>query len=302
MPDTGFASSFPLPASEASRRCPALTALIRFSDSAATLPQLLRSLATQTVVPGTLVGIDNRSRDGSREILSRAGAQLLDWPHAYHHSKVLNHGLARCSSPFVLIISSHNVLDEPTAIEKLLGALAPEDIVGASPLYASETFGKLGDTVRWSDLAGQGLPYASIFSNSCGMIRRSAWLEHPFNESIAIAEDYAWALWHLEHGRRVARVSARYQYLRRGRLRYFSCARHVRALAAAYGLRFGEAGLPWALRTVLEGGFHLARKPREWKTAYAIGRQGWEFTWARLLWPTLLPALRADRRLPPSSP
>jgi glycosyltransferase involved in cell wall biosynthesis len=274
---------------------PTLTVLIRFSNSSVTLPAVLASLKSQTFQPDTILGIDNNSRDGSRDLMHTFGAEILDWPSRYHHSKVLNHGLSYCKTDTVLVLSSHSRLADPLTLEALVHALRDPDTVAASLPYPGDSPGPVPDKVVWRDLVRHGLPFGSIYTNSCGLLRRSAWLEHPFNENVRIAEDYVWALWHVSRGGNVDRVRLPYEYLRRGRTRYFTCVRHVCALASTYGLNFTEASLRWSAARCHEGFVRAVSRPAEWKTGYAIARQGSECLLARLTWPLLMPTLRRDR-------
>ena len=48
---------------------PAVTAVIRFRDSAQTLPAVLASLASQTTPPECILGVDTGSQDGSADLI-----------------------------------------------------------------------------------------------------------------------------------------------------------------------------------------------------------------------------------------
>src|SRR5262245_2744321 len=73
-----------------STQVPTIGAVIRFRDSARTLPRVLASLERQSLRPDRLVGVDTGSRDGSAEILRKAGARIVPWTGPYHHSRTLN--------------------------------------------------------------------------------------------------------------------------------------------------------------------------------------------------------------------
>lgn len=262
--------------------------------------EVLLSLKRQSIQPATVLGIDNNSSDGSRDLMRAFGAEILDWPGQYHHSKVLNYGMSHCRTDAVLVLSSHSQLESPHTLKALVDALQDPDTVAASLPYSGDSSDATPDRVVWPYLVRHGLPYGSIYTNSCGLLRRSAWLEHPFNEAVNIAEDYVWALWHVARGKSVNRVRLPYNYLRRGTTRYFSCVRVVCALASAYGLSFTEASVRWSAARCHEGFLRAVTRPAEWKTGYAIARQGGECLMARLTWPLLMPTLRRDRLREPS--
>ena len=69
-----------------------ITALIRYKNSAETLPDVLKAIHAQTRVPERILGIDTGSTDGSSDLLRESGADIVNWDHPYHASKVLISG------------------------------------------------------------------------------------------------------------------------------------------------------------------------------------------------------------------
>ena len=102
---------------------PTLGVVIRFKNSAATLPAVLTALRRQTLQPDLILGVNNQSADASPEILRRAGAKIIAWTQPYSHPRVLNFALRHCPTDLVLVLSSHTALQSPDAVEKLVAAL-----------------------------------------------------------------------------------------------------------------------------------------------------------------------------------
>lgn len=265
--------------------------LIRFADSAATLPGVLRALERQTRRPDRILGISNRSTDGSGELVRAAGGVVLDWPHPYQPAKVLNFGLAECATDLVCVLSSHTTLVSPDALERLVAAVCEAGTACAS---AGWHLTQPAERVTWSDLEQRGLPYSSIYSNSCGILRHECWRNRPFLAAAGIVEDYEWALAQLRRGHRCQRLRLDFRYERPGPIRYFSFARHLAALAHCQGLRFTEAPFSYTVRQMSAGVVHALKHPRAWKTGYAIGRQGLEILLGRLTWWPLAWRMRRD--------
>lgn len=196
-----------------------LGVLIRFKNSSTTLPAVIAALKAQTCQPSVIIGIDTGSTDGSPELLEAAGARIISWSGAYHHSKVLNFGFSQCPSERVLVLSSHTVLHAPDAVYRLNAALDDPSVACASAKWDSDLY--YSDSITWSELQSKGLRIGSIYSNSIGVVRRSFWESMPFDEQLPGMEDYAWAVEQVRLGRTCARIATPFGYQRAGSSRDF---------------------------------------------------------------------------------
>jgi hypothetical protein len=236
-----------------------LGVLIRFKDSAATLPGVLAALQAQTRQPDLILGIDSGSRDASPALLTAAGAQIERWTDAYHHSRVLNFGLARCPAHRVLVLSSHTVLQSPDALARLDAALDDPRVACASSPWDDDPF--YSDAITWEELRGKGLKLGSIYSNSFGLLRRSLWEKLPFDESLPTMEDYAWAIEQVRAGHICRRVRFDFSYQRQANTRDFIFTACAFRLAARHGLRVRWLGRKASIRELLRLSF--ARSSRQ---------------------------------------
>lgn len=224
----------------------ALGVIIRFKNSASTLPGVLAALQAQTLQADLILGIDTGSTDGSPAMLTQAGATVVPWSAPYHHAKVLNFGLSHCMAERVLILSSHTVLESPDALERLNAALDDPLTACASGKWDDDPF--YGDAVTWSSLSRDGLKLGSIYSNSFGLLRRKLWEELPFDESLPTMEDYAWALEQVRRGYTCRRVEFRFRYQRQANPRDFIFTATAFRLASRFGLRVRWLGRIQTLR------------------------------------------------------
>lgn len=239
--------------------------LIRFSNSAATLPDVLAALQRQTLRPDVILGVDSGSVDGSGALIEAAGGKVIRWPHRYEHSKVLNFGLAALQTDLVLVLSSHTVLDDPETLERM--ALAMQDPLTACVSLKWDADPYYSDTIDWRELSTKGLKFGSIYSNSMGMIRRSLWERQPFDESLDSSEDYAWAIQQLKTGHICRRLALPFRYRRSGHKRDFEFAQIVFRLARDHHLKVTWLGLRATFTAWLKAHFtresdtalHLAR-------------------------------------------
>lgn len=230
---------------------PTVGLVIRFKNSAATLPGVLAAIGRQTVRPDLILAINNQSADESPQLLQAAGAQILDWTEPYHHSRVVNFAMSRCPTDLVLMLSSHTVLESPDAIESLVKALADPRTACASGKWDADTF--YSNNVDWAELQSKGLKFGSIYSNSMGMVRRALWEQVPFDESLVTMEDSAWALEQIKRGNFCRRLDFKFSYQRGGRARDFVFAVITFKLAARHGLRVTWLGVKGTLLELLRG-------------------------------------------------
>jgi glycosyltransferase involved in cell wall biosynthesis len=227
---------------------PTIGVVLRFKNSASTLPDVLASLRRQTVQPHVILGVNNASADGSPAILRQAGARLVDWTGPYRHPKVLNFALSQCATDLVLMLSSHTVLESPDTLAQLAGAFSDPRTACASGKWDADPF--FSDCVDWKELQSKGIKFGSLYSNSMGMVRRSLWEQAPFDESLLTMEDGAWALEQIHRGFVCRRLSFPFRYQRGGKRRDYVFALITFQLAARHGLRVTWLGVVGTLRVL----------------------------------------------------
>lgn len=209
--------------------------LIRFKDSAGTLPKVLSHLASQSGPKLRIVGIDTGSTDGSARLIKDAGGDVILWQSAYSHPKVLNFGMAACTADLVLVLSSHTVLLDPSTLPRMVEIMQNPRVACVSAKWDDDPY--YSDGVSWEEVSKKGLKFGSIYSNSMGMLRRSCWVDEPFDESLEGSEDYAWALGRLRAGLLCARIDFPFDYHRSRSDRHFELAQSTFRIARHYGLR-----------------------------------------------------------------
>ena len=228
---------------------PTVGVVIRFKNSASTLPNVLTALDRQTVQPDLILGIDNASTDGSPELFRRPGARVIEWTGPYHHPRVLNFSLRHCPTDLVLVLSSHTVLESTTALEELITAMADPKTACASGKWDKDPF--FSDAIDWGELQRKGLKFGSIYSNSMGILRRSLWEQLPFDESVPTMEDGAWAIAQVHAGHVCRRLNFPFSYQRGGRRRDYIFALMTFQLAHRHGLSVTWLGVTGTLRELI---------------------------------------------------
>jgi glycosyltransferase involved in cell wall biosynthesis len=190
-----------------------ISALVRFRDDAETLPRVLAALRAQQRAPDELIGVDTGSRDGSAALVRDAGGRVVAWPHSYEPAAVLNAGLAACKGDLVLICSSHTVLQDPDTVADLRACFDDPAVVAASLAWDDKP--DPGARIDAVALRRAGLRFGSYYSNSAGMLRRSAWERRPFATGWPhAAEDYRWVVEEILGGAVVHRLRRPFGWLR----------------------------------------------------------------------------------------
>jgi glycosyltransferase involved in cell wall biosynthesis len=234
---------------------PTLGVLIRFSDSASTLPAVLAALKSQTLQPDVILGVNCGSTDASSAYIRATGGRIAQWTQPYAHASVLNFGLRLLPTDLVLILSSHTVLESPDTLAQMVAAMRDPAAACVSLAWDDDPF--YSDAITFAELQRKGLRFGSFYSNSMGMIRRRHWQKSPFDESIPTAEDYAWAIEQLKKGHTSLRLRLPFSYRRDGTSRAGPFARVVFQLARRHSLKVTWLG-PFASLKLLAT-HHLTR-------------------------------------------
>ena len=257
---------------------PSLGVLIRFSNSAETLPDVLAALKKQTLQPDMILGVDNGSRDQSRALIQAAGGTVVEWTGRYEHSKVLNFGLRHIAADLVLVLSSHTVLEAPDTLARMVDAMSDPRTACVSGKWDADTY--FSDAVDWRELQAKGLKFGSIYSNSMGMIRRSFWEEMPFDETTLTSEDYAWVVAQIHRGHVCRRLDFPFSYRRNGNVRDGEFAYFTFSLARKYGLHVAWLGPVSSVKLWARNVFGLDRARSEVdRRALVVRMQAWLSVW-----------------------
>ncbi len=244
----------------------AVSAIVPTLNGARTLPALLAALERRRGVElAEIVAIDSGSRDGTRDLLARASAKVLDLGGArFGHGSARNRAAAAASGEALLFLTQDV---EPVGDGWLAALLAPlEDarVAGvfgrqvprdASPEEAFLAKVNYAGRPRRLTAADQGFgPGTTLFSNAFGVVRRSVWETVRFPD-IVMSEDQAWAMAVLRTGQEIVyepRAEAYHGHhygLARAFRRNFDSGSSLQTLGLARGA--------WR-----SGGPHLARELR----------------------------------------
>jgi glycosyltransferase involved in cell wall biosynthesis len=103
-----------------------ISIIIPTLNEAKTLPLALESIKAQNLPDVEVLVVDSASRDGTREISSKFGAKLLDYPGKPLGAR--KHGLMNSAGEFVLLMDADQVL-QPGALSRALAAIKDRDMI-----------------------------------------------------------------------------------------------------------------------------------------------------------------------------
>lgn len=191
-----------------SRQC---SIVIRAYNEEKHIGRLLSGILKQRGVEPEIIFVDSGSTDATRAIAARYPVRLVEIrPEEFSFGRSLNRGCAAASHEAIVVASAHVYPVYPDWLERLLSALEQP---GAAVVYgkqrgnASTRFSEHQVFSKWfpdSSNANQGHPFCN---NANAAIRKSLWLQRPYDETLPALEDLEWATWAVRQGYRVVYVA-----------------------------------------------------------------------------------------------
>jgi glycosyltransferase involved in cell wall biosynthesis len=184
--------------------------VIRAYNEEKHIGRLLAGILAQTIREVEVILVDSGSTDATLAVASRYPVQILSIaPEQFTFGRSLNLGCAAAQAEFIVVASAHVYPVYPDWLEALLKPLEDPSV--------ALTFGKQrGDsTTKFSEhqILTSWFPETSrrldhpFCNNANAAIRRSLWVEHPYDEEIPALEDVEWASWAMSRGRAIAYVA-----------------------------------------------------------------------------------------------
>ena len=185
----------------------AVSVIVRTFNEADHLQRTLTAVFAQRDVAPEVIVVDSGSTDDTLAIARAFPVRLIQLPHdEFTYGRALNLGFAAATAPVVASLSAHALpldrhwlrnlvrpLDDPH-VDAVVGKTLPH--ADCNPFDRRGLRRRFGTTARFLiDGAAPG------FSNANSAVRRSAWLEAPYDESLPFSEDVLWARRRLGLGR-----------------------------------------------------------------------------------------------------
>jgi len=188
-------------------RLPACSIVIRSFNEEQHIGRLLTGILEQTVRDVEIVLVDSGSTDATVAIASRFPVRILHIdPTDFSFGRSLNLGCSAVTREHIVIASAHVYPIYPDWLELLLGPFADPKVgltygkqrgTGASHYSERQIFQAWFPETSNRD---QAHPFCN---NANAAIRRSLWLQHPYDEDLSGLEDVEWASWATRQGHKL---------------------------------------------------------------------------------------------------
>lgn len=192
---------------------PRATIVIRAYNESQHIERLLTGIRQQSfggapVEDIEVILVDSGSQDGTVEIARQFQAPfpihiVHIQPEEFTFGRSLNRGIQGAQSPLIVIASAHIYPVYPDWLERLVAPFTDEQVVlsyGKQRGHHHSHFSEQQIFATWYPEQSQARQTHPFCNNANAAIRRSAWEEHPYDESLSGLEDLAWANWAFQKG------------------------------------------------------------------------------------------------------
>jgi threonine dehydrogenase-like Zn-dependent dehydrogenase/glycosyltransferase involved in cell wall biosynthesis len=177
---------------------PETSIVIRAYNEEEHLPALLLGIAKQSYRNVELLLVDSGSFDRTREIAEAAGVKIIrinSRDFTFGHS--LNVGIEAARGEFIAIVSAHTWPLNDEWLGNLIDPLRDDRVAMVYGAQRGNELSKYSERRDFETTFGESFEVhveKEVYANNANSaIRRSLWLDHPFDEVLPGLEDLAWA-------------------------------------------------------------------------------------------------------------
>jgi glycosyltransferase involved in cell wall biosynthesis len=176
---------------------PACSIVIRAYNEEKHIGRLLNGICQQTVADAQIILVDSGSTDHTVEIARRFPVEVVTIrPEEFTFGRSLNLGISHAQAELVVIASAHVYPVYPDWLERLLEPFQDAQVaVSYGKQRGSDTshFSEHQVFKHWFPDRSDGRQANPFCNNANAAVRRSLWLNQPYDETLPGLEDLAWA-------------------------------------------------------------------------------------------------------------
>ena len=167
--------------------------ICRTFNCEATLPAVLAAIGRNEGVHPRYLFVDNSSTDNTRKIIPES-AVVIDYSlPSFNYAMAINIAIPCLIADYVLVISSHIVIENPLALRRAMDILDSHPLLGGV-CFSSHDHGE----IRPHFVTQKSFNGLNGLWNSCSLYRSSLLRERPFNPEVYASEDQEWSKWLLQ--------------------------------------------------------------------------------------------------------
>lgn len=176
---------------------PTASIVIRCFNESEHIGRLLDSLPEQDFTDFEVIVVDSGSTDGTLEIVDKHDCRLVHIPkEEFSFGRSLNLGCAVARGEFLVFISAHCYPMAPDWLANLLDGFRDPKVAAVYGMQRGvdgSHFSEQQIFKRWFPEHSESRQTNPFSNNANCAIRRSLWLDHPYDEELTGLEDVAWA-------------------------------------------------------------------------------------------------------------
>jgi len=188
-----------------------ISIVIRAYNEEKHIGRLLHGITQQTVEDVETIMVDSGSTDSTLAIAAKYPVKVVHIsPEEFTFGRSLNRGIAAATGDLIVITSAHCYPVYPDWLEQLIKPLTEQNVAlsyGRQSGGSTNHFSEHQFFHRYfpeHSILQQAHPYSH---NANAAIKRSLWVQNPYNENLTGLEDLAWSSWAMESGYSVAYVA-----------------------------------------------------------------------------------------------
>lgn len=188
-----------------------ISVVVRAHNEAEGIERLMLGISAQSMAPQEVILVDSGSTDDTVAIARAGGAEIVNIDKAdFTFGRALNRGCAVAGGEILVFVSAHAYPARSTWLQHLVAPFAEDRVAlsyGRQRGNGTNRFSEHQIFAAWFPPRSV-CPQTTHFCNNANCaIRRSAWEEHPYDETLTGLEDLAWAKEVQARGRWLAYVA-----------------------------------------------------------------------------------------------
>lgn len=176
---------------------PVCSIIIRAYNEEKHLPRLLEGIGCQTLADVEVILVDSGSTDRTTEIAASQGVRVVHIdPMDFTFGRSLNLGIQQATAEWVVLASAHVYPVYPDWLEKLMVPFEDPKVAltyGKQRGAESSKFSEHQIFAQWFPDGQRPIQDHPFCNNANAAIRRSLWMDTPYDETLPGLEDLDWA-------------------------------------------------------------------------------------------------------------